>query len=64
MNDPRNTSQVPEYEGPRFHEKKFHKTHFGVVRTLRKTKSTAKWVQIGVGKYKLVRSSNGKEKEN
>lgn len=25
----RNTSQDPEYEGPTFHEKKFHKTHFG-----------------------------------
>ena len=24
----RNTSQDPEYEGPVYHEKKFHKTHF------------------------------------
>jgi len=28
----RNTSQDPEYVGPTFHEKKFHKTHFGVVK--------------------------------
>lgn len=28
----RNTSQDPEYEGPTFHEKKFHKTHFSVIK--------------------------------
>lgn len=26
-----NTSQDPEYVGPTFHEKKFHKTHFQVM---------------------------------
>ncbi len=26
----RNTSQDPDYVGPTGHEKKFHKTHFGV----------------------------------
>ncbi len=29
----RNTSQDPEYEGLPYHEKKFHKTHFGAVKT-------------------------------
>ena len=29
---PRNTSQDPDYYGPTGHEKKFHKTHFGVVK--------------------------------
>lgn len=30
----RNTSQDPEYEGLPYHEKKFHKTHFGVIKEL------------------------------
>lgn len=29
---PRNTSQDPDYVGPVGHEKKFHQTHFGVVK--------------------------------
>lgn len=32
MSGGRNTSQDPDYEGPVGHEKKFHKTHFGVVK--------------------------------
>lgn len=55
----RNTSQDPEYVGPTGHEKKFHKTHFGVIRTLKKSKSKNKWVKIGVGKYRLE-NKNGK----
>ena len=31
----RNTSQDPEYEGLPYHEKKFHKDHFGGVDTSR-----------------------------
>lgn len=54
-----NTSQDPDYVGAVGHEKRFHKTHFDVIRTLkrRKPKPTDKfeWVKIGVGKYKLVR---------
>lgn len=33
MFSPNNTSQDPEYEGPTFHEKKMHKTHFHVLHT-------------------------------
>jgi hypothetical protein len=52
----RNTSQDPDYVGPTGHEKKVYKTHFGVIRTLKKSKkSKNKWVKIGVGKYRLVR---------
>ncbi len=51
-----NTSQDPDYVGPTGHEKKFHKTHFGVLRTLKKSKKDdAKWVRIAPGKYRLVR---------
>lgn len=28
----RNTSQDPDYYGPTGHEKKFHQTHFGVIK--------------------------------
>lgn len=38
-----NTSQDPEYEGPTFHEKKFHKDHFsapGVALVRRKNGDT------------------------
>lgn len=35
----KNTSQDPEYVGPTFHEKKFHKDHFHVVHsTLKRRK--------------------------
>lgn len=62
MFSPNNTSQDPDYEGPTGHEKKVHKTHFGVLRTLKKSNSESKyeWVKVSVGKYKLVR----KEKNN
>jgi hypothetical protein len=60
-----NTSQDPDYVGPVGHEKKFHQTHFGVVRTLRKTKPKKEekyvWVKNGVGKYIRVRKENENE---
>jgi hypothetical protein len=55
----RNTSQDPEYFGETGKEKKFHKTHFGVLRTLRKSKkSNSEWVQYAPGKFKLVKKVN------
>lgn len=33
MSGGRNTSQDPDYVGPVGHEKKVHKTHFGVLKT-------------------------------
>ena len=60
--DKRNTSQDPDYVGPTGHEKKFHKTHFGVLRTLKKSRnSRAIWVRTGIGKYRLARNN---EKQN
>ena len=52
-----NTSQDPEYVGPTGHVKKFHKTHFEVVRTLKKSKEPPKyeWVRIAPGRYKAVK---------
>jgi hypothetical protein len=53
-----NTSQDPDYYGPTGHEKKFHKTHFEVVRTLKKSKKPAagyEWVKVGAGKYKRIK---------
>lgn len=51
-----NTSQDPDFYGPTGHEKRFHKTHFGVVRTLKsKKKSKNEWVRIAPGKYKLIK---------
>ena len=32
----KNTYQDPEYEGPTYHEKRVHPTHFGIVRPLKK----------------------------
>ena len=58
MEQVRNTSQDPDYYGPTGHEKKFHKTHFGVVRTIKKTDSKNKWVQFAPGKYRLVRKDD------
>lgn len=55
----KNTSQVDDYVGPVGHEKKFHQTHFGVVRTLKKKKSKKPekyvWVKNGVGKFIRVK---------
>jgi len=61
-NDPRNTSQDPDYVGAVGHEKKFHQTHFGVIRKLRKTKNkgTHEWIETSPGKYVRVK----KEKNN
>ena len=50
-----NTSQDPEYEGPVYHEKKFHKTHFhvNVKLKLRTTRDNGyEWVRVGEGRYK------------
>jgi hypothetical protein len=59
----KNTSQVDDYVGPVGHEKKFHQTHFGVVRTLKKSKKPSKyvWVKNGVGKFIRVKRE---EQEN
>lgn len=60
-----NTSQDPEYYGPTGHEVKFHKTHFGVVRTLKKKQNPkTEWVQFAPGKFKLVKKENEDGKEN
>jgi len=52
-----NSSQDPDYEGPVGYEKKFHKTHFSVVRTLKKSKKDTgyEWVRIAPGKYRRVK---------
>lgn len=59
----RNTSQDPDYVGPTGHEKKFHKTHFGVIRTLKGSKSGSgyEWVRSGVGRWKLVKKEDKNE---
>ena len=59
----RNTSQDPEYEGPVYHEKKFHKTHFHVAvkLKLRTTRDNGyECVRVGEGRYKRIK----KEKQN
>lgn len=46
----RNTSQDPEYEGLPYHEKKFHKDHFGGVDMshLKPFRDNSKvWVRVG-----------------
>jgi hypothetical protein len=56
----RNSSQDPEYEGLPYHEKKVHKTHFGVhglkLKSSKPTDYT--WVKIGNGRYKLIRNAD------
>ena len=51
-----NTSQDPDYEGPVGHEKKFHKTHFGVIRTLKGTsvQDDPDWEQIAPGRWRRI----------
>jgi hypothetical protein len=51
-----NTSQDPEYEGPTFHEKKFHKDHFGGV----DTSHFRVWV---LKRGKLVRTTKAQAQE-
>lgn len=64
-----NSSQDPDYVGPVGHEKKFHKTHFGVLRTLRKRthpKDDPDWVYVGAGRWKRIsqkRDNAGEEPE-
>lgn len=62
----RNTSQDPDFYGPTGHEKRFYKTHFGVVRTLKKSRkeSEYEWVKIGVGKFERRKKSDGKENKS
>lgn len=49
-----NTSQDPEYEGLPYHEKKFHKTHFGAVLLKKRThpKDDPDWEYVGVGRWR------------
>lgn len=51
-----NTSQDPDYEGPVGHEKKFHKTHFGVIRTLKGTRvqDDPNWEQVAPGRWRRI----------
>lgn len=51
-----NSSQDPEYEGPVYHEKKFHKTHFGVNKRWRglHPRYDPEWEEIGVGRWRRV----------
>jgi hypothetical protein len=44
----RNTSQDPEFEGPTFHEKRVHPTHFQITRPTRKRKEGARKRMNGV----------------
>lgn len=62
----KNTSQDPDYVGPTGHEKKFHKTHFGVSRTLKKRthpKNDPNWYEYAPGKWRR-RKTNEKDEEN
>lgn len=66
-----NTSQDPEYYGPTGHEKKFHKTHFGVVRTLAKRKYKSlrddpDYEEFKPGRFRKIKKENedGKEKSS
>jgi len=51
-----NTSQDPDYVGKTGHEKKFHKTHFGVLRTLRaiRVQDDPNWVEIAPGRWRRI----------
>lgn len=64
--DGRNTSQDPDYVGPTGHEKKFHKTHFGVLRTLKGTRvqDDPNWEEIAPGKWRRINNHAGKDKKN
>jgi hypothetical protein len=59
-----NSSQDPDYEGPVGHEKKTHKTHFGVVRTLKGTRvqDDPNWYEYAPGKWRRI--STPKERVN
>jgi hypothetical protein len=50
-----NTSQDPDYVGQTGHEKKLHKTHFGVVRTLGKrtrVQDDPTWYEYAPGRWR------------
>ena len=62
----KNTSQDPDYEGPTGHEKKFYKTHFHVLRTLKgkkpkHPKDDPNWEYIGPGRWRWKNDSRPKE---
>lgn len=64
----RNTSQDEEYVGERGHERKVHKTHWGVekkVRLTRTKRATHEWVEYAPGKYIRVKieRKHGEEEE-
>ena len=62
----KNTSQDPEYVGPTYHEKKFHKTHFEVKRSWNGTHPSRdpNWVQIGVGRWMYIPKETRKTRRN
>ena len=52
-----NQSQDTEYEGPPYHEVKFHQTHFQMRRKLkthRHPKDDPDWEYIGVGRWRKI----------
>ena len=55
-----NAPQDPDYEGLPYHEKKFHKTHFGAVQLRKRThpKDDPDWEYIGVGRWKRKETRN------
>lgn len=55
-----------DYVGPPGHEKKLHKTHFGVSRTLKSSiplKDDPNWEYIGVGKWRWIGKKRKVEKD-
>ena len=59
----KNTSQDPDYEGPAGHEKKFYKTHFGVIGLSKRVhpKDDPNWEYVGGGRWR--RKNDGRPKE-
>jgi hypothetical protein len=56
-----------DYVGPPGKEKKFHKSHFQVSKTLKlKSKNPPRneWVQIAPGRFVLRKVNHGKEKDS
>lgn len=59
----KNTSQDPEYEGLPYKEKKFHKTHFGIIRSIGKKKpidQDPNWIRVAPGRYRWVGKKENK----
>jgi hypothetical protein len=61
----RNSSQDPDYEGPVYHERAVHKTHFDVpaLKLKHVGPEEFEWIPIGSGRYKRVRKPVPSEKE-